>query len=408
MKILFVTAISEPQSFGGQIVDGASAALEALGHSTVISDLYAQKFPAIAHSFDFTPRHDPEFFSLQDEQKAATSAGTLHPAVKAEQDKIRDADLVIFAAPVYWSSLPAMMHGWIEQVLTPGFAYDQKNIFDQGLLKGKSAFFVMTHAGKLGAATDYGVQAKLQDILKGLDERPLRYSGFQTLSPLSVRPPYYKNEKARIKALKAAIGDVITHVEEAQKAVSQPSTQVERYPLIHLNGRPGVGKKTIGRELAKKIGAAFVDNHTLLNPAIAACGRGEDGYYRLNRKIRDAVFDELALELQKRPVILTNALTDQVEEHRDMYAEIALLARKAEAPFVPVMLSVDFNENARRIISPDRAKDTKLMDAGTLAQLYKDFTMMADDGTITVDTTNKTPAQSARDVMKHLPKPVKT
>jgi hypothetical protein len=43
--------------------------------------------------------------------------------------------------------------------------------------------------------------------------------------------------------------------------------------IIHLNGWRGVGKQTIGRALAERIGARFIHNHLLHDVAIV-CARG--------------------------------------------------------------------------------------------------------------------------------------
>lgn len=405
MKILFVTATAEPQCFGAQIQNQATDLLKNAGHDITVSDLYAQRFPAVSYADDFKTRENAQFFSLEREQAFNYKNGSLPQEIKDEQAKVKNADLVIFLAPVYWSSPPAIMRGWFDQVMTPGFAYGKDQTFANGPLQGKSAFFVMTHAGYLGVANETGVAGKLEDMLKSLHERPLNYSGMQTLAPLSLRPPYFKDEpSARQDALDKICNQIIDHVgtaEKLNKAPSQTGAQTN-YPLIHINGRPGVGKKTIGSLLAKKIDAAFIDNHTLLNPAVAACGRGTEGYPRIVRKVVEAVFDELKHELQKRPVVLTNTLTEEVAEHRMYFDEIKALARKANTDLVSIELSADFNENARRIVTPSRKKSLKLTDANTLSQLYRDFSMVSDPNVFELDTTSMKAHQSAKALKRHL------
>ena len=172
--------------------------------------------------------------------------------------------------------------------------------------------------------------------------------------------------------------------------------------MIHINGRPGVGKKTVGQILAKQINAAFVDNHTLLNPAVTACGRGTEGYTRVVRKVIEAVFEELQHTLQERPVVLTNCLTAQIPEHGLYYKEIEALAKKANADFIPVRLSADFNENARRIVTPARAQYHKLTDADTLKQLYNDFTTIEDPNNFELDATELKARQAASAIKRHI------
>lgn len=52
---------------------------------------------------------------------------TLYPDgnvdVKAEQDALLAADVVVFDFPVYWYAMPAVLKNYVEKVFTHGFAY---------------------------------------------------------------------------------------------------------------------------------------------------------------------------------------------------------------------------------------------------------------------------------------------
>jgi hypothetical protein len=155
--------------------------------------------------------------------------------------------------------------------------------------------------------------------------------------------------------------------------------------------------------LAPYIDARVVDNHTILNVGAAAAGRSTPGYYRVNRAVRAAVFAELAEELTRRPVVLTNALVEQVDEHREITAEIALLAKKAGAPLYNIILTAAFNENAQRLQTPEREKHKKLTDAGKLAEMYHDFSVIVPSGATVIDTTGKPAICTARIIRDLLP-----
>ena len=45
------------------------------------------------------------------------------------QELIQWADHFIFVYPIWWSSMPSLMKGWIDRVFTPGIAYSAN---DQG------------------------------------------------------------------------------------------------------------------------------------------------------------------------------------------------------------------------------------------------------------------------------------
>ncbi len=392
MNVLLVSAYPEPASFGGRLIVELAETLQAQGHQVFASDLHRQQFPAICFSGSFHPRANEDFFDLQAEQRYAFLAGTFPELVQAEQKKLRDSDAVIFLGPIYWASPPAIMRGWFEQVLTPGFAYDQHRCYETGLLKGKSAFFVVTHAGKLGAATPQGTAASVHALLAPLEDRPFHYSGFETLPALDIHPPPYDDAAACAAAFNKLIAGIMTRLDEIAKRPA-PKRQ-PHFPLIHINGRPGIGKKTIGEALARIAGGVLIDNHTLLNPGLAACGRGSDGYYRINRAVRHAVFEELLHEITHHPVILSNALTDQVAEHRETYEEVKLLAHKAHAPLLQVVLTAAFEENARRLECPARGA-LKLTDRSELQRLYNSYTIITPEDAIVIDTTDLQPEDSA-------------
>lgn len=68
--------------------------------------------------------------------------------LNAEQRALAHADLVVWLAPVYWYSLPALLKYWLELVLAHGWAYGP----DGEALRGKAAWWVAS-AG--GAVNDY-------------------------------------------------------------------------------------------------------------------------------------------------------------------------------------------------------------------------------------------------------------
>jgi len=64
--------------------------------------------------------------------------------VQREQDRLRNADLVVFQHPFYWYSSPALFKQWQDDVLTYGFAYPPKEGTE---LQGKHWLSVLTTGG---------------------------------------------------------------------------------------------------------------------------------------------------------------------------------------------------------------------------------------------------------------------
>jgi putative NADPH-quinone reductase len=71
--------------------------------------------------------------------------GTLPRTLGAAQEAIGWADHLVFIYPLWLGSLPAILKGFLEQVLRPGFAINfGASTLRPGLLKGKSARVVIT------------------------------------------------------------------------------------------------------------------------------------------------------------------------------------------------------------------------------------------------------------------------
>jgi NAD(P)H dehydrogenase (quinone) len=70
----------------------------------------------------------------------------LEPDLLDAQDKIKWADHMVWIYPVWWSSFPAIMKGFLDRVLLPGFAFQkrQNSLFSDKLLVGKTARIICT------------------------------------------------------------------------------------------------------------------------------------------------------------------------------------------------------------------------------------------------------------------------
>lgn len=99
MHVLIVHAHPKPASFNAALRDTAKRTLQELGHSVTVSDLYAQEFEAVAGARDFTTPHNPSRLGYVHEQRRATATRAYAPDILAEQDRITNADFVIFQFP---------------------------------------------------------------------------------------------------------------------------------------------------------------------------------------------------------------------------------------------------------------------------------------------------------------------
>jgi NAD(P)H dehydrogenase (quinone) len=131
MRHLVILAHPREGSFNRRIASTYIDTVTELGHEAVLRDLYAMRFDPVAA--------DTEAITRTQSEPAAD--------VRIEMDHVRAADVLVFVSPVWWIAPPAMMKGWLDRVLRPGFAYGYRP--DRrigGLLTGRSGL-VFTSSG---------------------------------------------------------------------------------------------------------------------------------------------------------------------------------------------------------------------------------------------------------------------
>lgn len=190
MNILIVHAHPEPRSFTAALKDTAVAALEAQGHLVTVSDLYALNFDPVARKSDFSALADPSHFRYNREGGAALDRGTeeqkfqgFEPALAAEMGKLDRADVVIFTAPVWWFSVPAILKGWIDKVLALNFAYGHGATYEAGPLKAKRAMLALTSGGPAPWYTAEGVNGTIETNFYHVHHGVFWYCGMTVLEP---------------------------------------------------------------------------------------------------------------------------------------------------------------------------------------------------------------------------------
>jgi putative NADPH-quinone reductase len=95
------------------------------------------------------------------------------------QDDLRWADHVVILFPLWLGSTPAMLKGFLEQLLRPGFAFGaaQRGRLPKKLLKGKSARIVVT----MGMPALFYKWYFRSHSLKSLERNVLKFCGFSPI-----------------------------------------------------------------------------------------------------------------------------------------------------------------------------------------------------------------------------------
>lgn len=120
MNILIVHAHPEPQSFTTSLKTTAQQTFKKLDHRVEVSDLYVMQFNPVASKEDFLELNQPDYFNYALEQRNAAKQNLLAPDIQAEIEKVKRADLIILNFPLYWTSVPAILKGWIDRVFVSG------------------------------------------------------------------------------------------------------------------------------------------------------------------------------------------------------------------------------------------------------------------------------------------------
>ncbi|MEG5852224.1 NAD(P)H-dependent oxidoreductase [Enterobacter mori] len=116
---LIVTAHPVEHSLSHSLADRIAATLREQGTQVEIADLHAEGFNPTMSRPDLDLYHgDPT---------------ALPEDILREQQRVERADMLIFVFPVYWWSVPALLKGWFDRVLTLNWAY---KVADDGRIVG--------------------------------------------------------------------------------------------------------------------------------------------------------------------------------------------------------------------------------------------------------------------------------
>jgi NAD(P)H dehydrogenase (quinone) len=215
MHVLIVQAHMEPQSFTAALTKVAVAAASAAGHTVEVSDLYEARFNPVAGRHDFSSVADPGSFHYQTEQGKAAAESAFAADLATEQARVRRADLIIFAFPLWWGGPPAILKGWIDRVLSYGFAYVDGARFETGLFKGKRGMLCVSTGGTQERFSETGVYGPIEKVLWPLQQLTLAYMGLEVAEPFIAYGAPRVSPEAREDYLRAWQARVVTAMAQA-------------------------------------------------------------------------------------------------------------------------------------------------------------------------------------------------
>lgn len=126
-KILIILGNPKTQSFCRALAESYSRGAKEAGAEVRMLDLREMKF-------------DPVLWEGYDKEQA------LEPDLEEAQELIKWSEHIVIVFPVWWSSMPALLKGFIDRVFLPGFAFDFRpdNPLWKKYLTGRSAHLIIT------------------------------------------------------------------------------------------------------------------------------------------------------------------------------------------------------------------------------------------------------------------------
>ncbi|MEM7357160.1 MAG: NAD(P)H-dependent oxidoreductase, partial [Acidobacteriota bacterium] len=192
MKVHVVTAHPETRSFNFALRCLAVETLQGEGHEVQCSDLYQDGFAASAGPGDFEQPQRAGSWQLASAQLDHAKHGGFVCEIRREQERVLWSDLTILQFPIWWGSYPAILKGWIDRVLSYGFAYGRART-----LSPRAAMYSVT----TGGAADEAEAVEYRERVQGLAEDVFGYLGWQVLPPSICHGPADSRAEARQQML---------------------------------------------------------------------------------------------------------------------------------------------------------------------------------------------------------------
>ena len=239
MKVLIIFAHPNPLSFTRAVLDHFVKGLKEAGHQYEVVDLYKIKFNPVFQDMDYAFFVDKDlpkeiFQSINMRKMIVELAGgpikrfiakmyirnktdddliNLISAQKPkdvlkQQKKIAEADVLVFITQVFWMHFPALVKGWMERVLTYGFAYKLDERGWKGdpdgripLLKIKKAIIMHPTFFDDKSYRELGFKDAME---KTIDNWSLKYPGIQKVDHIYFHSILAVSEETRKKYLQIA------------------------------------------------------------------------------------------------------------------------------------------------------------------------------------------------------------
>ncbi|MBZ9675486.1 NAD(P)H-dependent oxidoreductase [Mesorhizobium sp. ES1-1] len=196
MRVLVVYCHPCADSFNAAVRDTALETLAENGHEVHMLDLYGMGFDPVMHGDEWRRYGDKE--------------ANLEPVYDRARELLW-AQAVVFIYPTWWYGLPAMLKGWLERVLVPGFAFEMPTATrgPRPKLRHIRKVLVMTTCGATPFMSWIMGQPGRRTLLRGFRSvcHPLCATKFLALYRMdSVSPAQRQTHLQRVRKTLATLG----------------------------------------------------------------------------------------------------------------------------------------------------------------------------------------------------------
>lgn len=181
-KILVINGHPNKESYCSAISQTYAKAAAKAGNEMTLLNLYDLNF-------------DPNFKGTYSREESAIEAD-----IVLAREKIKVADHLVIIHPVWWGSVPALLKGFFDKTLTPGFAfkYRKDSLMWDKLLNGKTADLIYTSDTPIWVYRIF-FRAPAVNMVR---DRVLAFCGIKTKNVVGIGPIRNSTPAFREKALK--------------------------------------------------------------------------------------------------------------------------------------------------------------------------------------------------------------
>jgi putative NADPH-quinone reductase len=180
-NIVVILGHPKSDSYCGAIADTYTQSAKETGHNVKLFKL---------GEVDFDPTLHAGYGKRQE----------LEPGLKEIQEAISWANHLVFVYPIWWGAMPALLKGFFDRVLLPGYAFkyrDNSPLWDK-LLTGRSAHVITT----MDTPPWYFRMVYKMPGHQQIKKTILEFCGIKPVKITSLGPVRYANAAKRAKWLK--------------------------------------------------------------------------------------------------------------------------------------------------------------------------------------------------------------